>query len=170
VNELHELRDFFAASIGAAAALIGLLFVAISVAPEQVFGIEADIDRRANAERAFTALSNVFFVSLVALLPHSPSRAIQVVAALAMAQTIRAGVRTFRGRPLRDAWRHSGIISLAAYAFQFYAARLMTSSDNATDNVVDVVLGLYGYALITSWGLLRLQPPADPPPADPPAA
>jgi hypothetical protein len=165
VNELHELHDFFTASVGSAAALIGLLFVAISVAPEQVFGIEADIDRRANAERAFTALTNVFFVSLVALLPHSPSHAIQIVAALAMAQTIRAGVGAFRGRPLREAWRHSGIISFAAYAFEWYAARLITSSNNATDNVVDVVLGLYGYALLTSWSLLRLQPPADPPAA-----
>ena len=155
MNELQQLHEFFAASIGSAAALIGLLFVAISLAPEKGFGIEAHPTRRANAERTFTALVNVFFVSLVALLPHSQSVAIGIVALIAMAQTLRVGIAAFRRRPQLSTWRHTGVISLIAFAFEYGAARGMVSSGAFTDDVVYVVLGLYLYALITSWGLLR---------------
>jgi hypothetical protein len=162
VNELHELHDFFAASVGSAAALIGLLFVAISLAPEKVFGLEAHPHRRANAERTFTALVNVFFVSLVALLPHSQNVAIGIVAVVSMAQTLRVGIEAFRRRPQLSTWRHTGILSLVAFAFEYGAAHGMGASGSFTDDVVYVVLGLYLYALITSWGLLR---PGEAPPA-----
>jgi hypothetical protein len=164
VNELHELHDVFAASIGAAAALIGLLFVAISVAPERVFGIEADNDRRANAERTFTALVNVFFVSLVALLPHNQGKAIEVVAILSMVQTARAGVLAFRRRPQLSSWRHTGLISFVAFGFELFAARQIQANDGWTDDVLYVILGLYFYALVTSWGLMR-SPKENPPAA-----
>lgn len=63
---------FFSVSAGAAATLIGLLFVAVSVAPERTVGMKASIARRAVAESAFTALLNPFLVSLIALVPVAP--------------------------------------------------------------------------------------------------
>ena len=56
VNELKELHELFAASVGAAAALIGLLFVAVSVAPEQIFGRDARAER---TQRCRTRLHRV---------------------------------------------------------------------------------------------------------------
>ncbi len=65
-----EFLNFFMASTGAGAALVGLLFVAVSLAPEQMVTRGAPVERRAVAGSAFTALINAFFISLVALIPH----------------------------------------------------------------------------------------------------
>src|SRR5260370_22343121 len=62
--------NFFIASAGAGAALVGLLFVAVSIAPEQLVTRRAPMERQAVAGSAFTALMNAFFISLVALIPH----------------------------------------------------------------------------------------------------
>lgn len=63
--------SFFIASTGAGAALIGLLFVAISIAPEHMVAETAPVERQMRATSAFTALFNAFFVSLVALIPNT---------------------------------------------------------------------------------------------------
>jgi len=65
-----EFLNFFMASTGAGAALVGLLFVAVSLAPEQIVTRRAPVERQAVAGSAFTALINAFFISLVALIPH----------------------------------------------------------------------------------------------------
>lgn len=150
MNELHDLHDLFSASVGAAAALLGLLFVAISVGLERVFGPGAG-KQRADAERAFTALGNVFFVSLAALLGHGVRTVLIVVAVLAIVQSFQMGWRRYR---LERNWRNIGLISICAYAFQLYAALTLDANPASADRIVFIVFVLYGYALGTSWGLL----------------
>lgn len=65
-----DFFNFFIASAGAGAALVGLLFVAVSIAPEAIVTSKAPMERQAVAGSAFTALINAFFLSLVALVPH----------------------------------------------------------------------------------------------------
>src|SRR5437588_9920681 len=65
-----EFANFFIACASAGGALVGLLFVAISIAPEQIVTPRAPLERQAVAGSAFTALVNAFFISLVALIPH----------------------------------------------------------------------------------------------------
>lgn len=55
-----EFANFFIASAGAGAALVGLLFVAISLAPEQIVTRRAPVERQAVAGSAFTSLVNAF--------------------------------------------------------------------------------------------------------------
>ncbi len=62
--------NFFIASASAGAALVGLLFVAVSLAPEQIVTRRAPQERQAVAGSAFTALINAFFLSLAALIPN----------------------------------------------------------------------------------------------------
>ena len=62
--------NFFIASASAGAALVGLLFVAVSLAPEQIVTRRAPQERQAVAGSAFTALGNAFFLSLAALIPN----------------------------------------------------------------------------------------------------
>ncbi len=66
-----EFANFFIASASAGGALVGLLFVAVSIAPEQIVAAQAPIERQAVATSAFTALMNAFFISLFALIPIS---------------------------------------------------------------------------------------------------
>jgi multidrug transporter EmrE-like cation transporter len=64
-----SFHDFFTASAAAAGALIGLLFVAISVAPGKVTGDTASAQHQVTAGAAFTALVNALVFALAALLP-----------------------------------------------------------------------------------------------------
>jgi hypothetical protein len=151
---LSEYHDFFGASVGAAAALIGLLFVAVSIAPERTFGESADRLRRADAERAFAALGNIFFVSLAAVLPHSSLQSIAVIAALTLIQVARLAFIAWRTRGDTYPWTQLGLISVVIYAFQLSLAVRMLLGGDIHDGLIWVVFGLYSYALGTSWGLL----------------
>jgi carbon starvation protein CstA len=162
VNPFGELHELFATSVGAAAALIGLLFVAISLAPEKTFGENADPLRRAHAERAFTALGNVFFVSLAALLPHTALGAVAVIAFLAIVQIVGVGLRGRRSRAGSYNWREFGLLSLGIYGLELALAVRSLVSATTPDGVVYVIFGLYGYALSTAWNLLGAKDPAKP--------
>jgi hypothetical protein len=62
-------RDFFLGSASVAGALIGLLFVALSVAPERVLGPDASEVHAVRAAATLTAFSNALAVSLFGLVP-----------------------------------------------------------------------------------------------------
>ena len=61
------LTNFFIASAGAGAALLGLLFVSISISPEEKITLHASVETRLSAYSALISLTNAFLVSLVLL-------------------------------------------------------------------------------------------------------
>jgi hypothetical protein len=59
------LREFFTASTGASATLLGLLLIAIAVEPKSIVGEQSPVESRSRASSAYTALLNIFFISLL---------------------------------------------------------------------------------------------------------
>jgi hypothetical protein len=66
-----SFHDFFSGCASVAGALIGLLFVALSVSQEKLTGDDARTDHQVRAAAAFSALVNTLVIALVALLPDA---------------------------------------------------------------------------------------------------
>jgi hypothetical protein len=64
-----SFHDFFNGCASVAAALIGLLFVALSVSQEKLTGDQASTEHQVRAAAAFSALVNTLVIALVGLLP-----------------------------------------------------------------------------------------------------
>jgi hypothetical protein len=64
-----SFHDFFNGCASVAGALIGLLFVALSVSQEKLTGDDARTEHQVRAAAAFSALVNTLVISLVGLLP-----------------------------------------------------------------------------------------------------
>ena len=103
-------REFFLATAGAGAALIGLLFVAITIGPERTFGASDRMGppRQHLAEAALITMVNGFAVCCVALIPGVNVGWIAFLGGLwgAVGCTLGASlsywVGYFGGRPLVD--------------------------------------------------------------------
>jgi hypothetical protein len=87
-------HDFYLASAGAAAALLGLLFVGVSVNISSLTLVQRR-DIRERAGEAFANLTIVLVLSLSCLIPAQDARSLEIVtAALAVIGFLRVGRRT----------------------------------------------------------------------------
>jgi hypothetical protein len=153
-------QTFLGASVGASSALIGLLFVAVSVAPQRVFGSEAEAVRQARAISAFTALANVFFLSLTSLIPGINFGLVATVTGcVAAAQTL--GLLR-----LLHEWRSEGALLRSLILFAGSAAIyggeivvgfdlwMKPSATGALSGLCELILGAYAIGLGRAWELL----------------
>ena len=62
-------HDFFNGCASVAGALIGLLFVALSVSPNKLTGADASAEHQIRAAAAFSALVNTLVIALSSMLP-----------------------------------------------------------------------------------------------------
>ena len=156
-----EFHEFFVASGGVAGALIGLLFVAISVAPERVLADDAQRTHQVRAVAALTAFVNALSVSLFALIPHvglgGSVFTIGLLGLLFVVGSIVALVRDASYHAL--SWReHTFLIGLAiVFALEcFEGVRLMhhpTSAD-ATSTVCVLVAVCFLIGIARAWELI----------------
>jgi hypothetical protein len=155
-------EDFFVASAGASAAILGLLVVAVSVVNADDGNPTTRENRTVLAGSAFVALVDIFIVSIVALTGGSvdlalSSLAMAAVGLLATRQLIprarRAGnfSRGFRTRNLNIAFAS---ISAGSYSVQLGLAIALlrdTGSAGLQHALVLILVALYCSALGRTW-------------------
>jgi len=155
-----EYANFLIASTGASAGLLGLLFVSISIAPENVFGTTSDPGRRSLALSSFTALANAFFVSLGGLIPRWSFGDMLLIAGLvAISQTLSL-LRVVSG------WHVTGnlpraitlfIAALTIYGSEIYIGIRLINDPNdpsLVTGVLQLLLGVFAIGLARAWELL----------------
>jgi hypothetical protein len=137
-------HDFFVASGGVAGALIGLLFVAMSVAHEPA-DVTAAYAHRVRAAGALTAFSNALVVSLFALIPDMslgwPVTSVALVGVGFVIRSVRErlSVRRDAGRPtVREA---TFVLGLAiVFAVQTAEGIRLLAHEDSTDPLSTVAI------------------------------
>jgi hypothetical protein len=156
-----DFGNFFSASAGAASALVGLLFVSVSLSPERTIRAGAPIHRQAAAGNTFTALLNALFVSLGALIPGTGLGTLVVVTSvLSLASTAGLGAALIkqsrgRGELLMHAVLAAG--GLAVYGFAFFLGLSLVRHPNDVKAIVALAylsIIIYGLGSIFAWELL----------------
>ncbi len=153
-------HDFFGGCATVAGALIGLLFVAISVSPEKLAGDHANADHQVKAGAAFSALVNTLVIALVALLPGGGIGAASIaLASTGLAST--AGLIIFLWREHKEKIRLGQIVLLVAliglYGLQLANGIQLEASPrdlSAVDNQGVLAIVFFLFAIARAWQLV----------------
>jgi hypothetical protein len=157
----ESFHDFFVASAGVAGALVGLLFVAVSVTQERLANEGASQLYRVRASAALTSFSNALAISLFALIPGVGIGWTTTIVAILGMFFIAASVlslirlRAQHGSPPRDA------LFLAGQAVTLVIQLIFgVSTINNADDVADlraiaiVVIVSFLIGIARSWELI----------------
>jgi hypothetical protein len=156
-----SLREFFVASAGVAGALIGLLFVAISVEHGRLTGEDADEVHRVRASAALTAFSNAFTISLFALVPGVSlgwtGLAVSVLGLGFVAGSVLLLRRARAAQPVaaRDGLFLAGLV--VAFLLQLmFAIRLgvRATDTGAADGIAILVIVCFLIGIARAWELI----------------
>jgi hypothetical protein len=155
-------HDFFLAAAGATAALLGLLFVGVSI-NLAALAAEERVDLRARAGQAFANLTFVLVIALIMLIPDPDAQlmgiSLGLVAGLGLyrvAQNVASvvkGWRLFRNKRTtarRIAWTVIADLILASVAWRIWA----DADATAIGNLIAVVLVLLIGAADIAWEML----------------
>jgi len=158
---------YFTAAASAAGALIGLLFVAISMRPDAVLGQNPSSRARALASSSFTGLVNGFFVSMAALIP---GRNLGITASILAVLSLSATIRLHR-RVGRSATKLAvSALTTAAFAAQLAVGIGLVARPHNASLVTDlawITIASFAVALMRAWSLLQgegLEPQSAGPP------
>ncbi len=162
---IEPWHEFYTAVSAAAATLIGLLFVSLSLNLKLVTG-EQHTEIRALAIQTFVNFTYVLIISLIFLIPNlSPSGAgitFSIFGMLGTVSVVRAIIATTRER--RRHWRATAqywrfvagrfVLPLAIYiVLTVTAIFLWTGSTDRIDWMVFVIFSLLGSAISVAWDL-----------------
>src|SRR6266567_786549 len=156
----ETFNNFFLASAGIGATLVGLIFVAVSIAPEHIVQANAPIERRAMAASSFTALLNAFFISFGALIPGIIGSLTLVMSALGLTTSSLLAWNLLKER---ERWQNVVrrvfliLVSFIIYGFEFYYAILIIKEPDNVGNfytLAALLLAVYGIGLTRAWQLL----------------
>ena len=151
---------FFGGAATVAGALIGLLFVALSLSPERLRDA-ASVEHQAIAATAFTALVDALFISLIGLQPGSGlQQGAAIFGALGLSSTVGLTLRLWRNRHLAhlsNRWPFFLIVIMAVYAAQLVTGLLPETPAGAADRTATFVYVMFGVGIARAWQLLGLK-------------
>ncbi|HEY0870075.1 MAG TPA: hypothetical protein VGD55_06735 [Acidothermaceae bacterium] len=150
-----SFSGYFAAAAAAAGALIGLLFVAVSLRPDDIFGDSTPGGGKALATSSFTGLVNGFFLSMAALIPGSNlgiPAAVLAVLCLSSTARLHRSVGAMRSSVL------TSVLSIAVFVFQLVAGIGLVTRPHDEVFVKElawVTITSFTVALLRAWSLLK---------------
>lgn len=156
--------NFFSTAATAGGALIGLLFIAVSIAPHRTVQPSAPVESRAIASSTFTALFNGFFISLGAVLPFWNIGVLTLLVSLmGVINSLSQGWLMLRPWP---AWKNALrrmvliVVSLYLYVYELICAIQLLVSPAHSSFILTLgilLMGIYALALVRAWELLGVQ-------------
>jgi hypothetical protein len=153
--------EFMITSAGAAGAMIGLLFVAISLRTDLVFSANAPAKVRTLAGSSFTGLVNAFSLSLLAIIPSTNIGVGMIVLADAcLYSTLR-----LHSRALGDTQYRVLALSTLNYLAQFAGGVTILARPHASwivNGLCYIIFASFVIALSRAWDLIRAESPTAP--------
>ena len=157
---MTSYTSFYTGAATVAGALVGLLFVALSVSPERLRGDTASIEHQAIAATAFTALVDALFVSLIALEPGGGLRyGALVFGTLGLTSSCGLALRLWRARatqPLSRRWPILLGSIIAIYVAQLVTGLVPMSPAGEASQTTTFIYAMFGIGIARAWELLGL--------------
>lgn len=160
----QEFREFFTAAASTSGALIGLLFVAITVSQESARRVDTRMDFHTRASAALLAFLNALVLSLAALVPGVSYGWWCVAASVGIVAfslaTARSGVEEARRQ--RGGWRPFAVVAnlLIIAGFELAAGVALVNdgtSRGAVSTICYVVIADLAAGISRSWQLVRMR-------------
>ncbi len=147
--------EFMITAAGAAGAMIGLLFVAVSLRTDAIFGPTAAPKARTLAGSSFTGLVNAFSLSLLAIVPSTNiGVGMVVLSSLCVYATWRLHARAVGGDPQYELL----IVSALTYAAQLAGGIALIARPHLSwivNGLCYVIFASFVLALSRAWSLIQ---------------
>ena len=157
---MTSYEGFFAGSATIAGALVGLLFVSLSIQPERNRDRQL-VEHRAVAGTAFTALVDALFISLIGLQPGGGLQyGAVILGATGLVGSCSQALRLWNARhdvQLSRRWLTFMVFIIAVYAAQLATGLTPMNQASQESYTAAFIYTMFGMGIARAWELLGMQ-------------